>query len=467
MSIQNWPGGVISKTPPTPSGPYQTSTAPGVWTLKQATDYIKQGNWPTAGNFANWVLTLTGSSAPLSTLVVDSSGAFYSCGTTAGSPNTDGLLVKFSSAGVVSAKKTVTGSDYEMLKVAGVNSSGDIFLFGYNIPSGAGQGQALVMRLNSSYGVTWQKKFEYSSYANDEGAALGGIDSSGNVYFNSDFYNGGARYGMQFKLDSSGAVTWARQFGGRDTSPRYCCVDSSGNQYLNILDWYNPGSGIYRQVTMKIDSSGTLSWNRTIYRGSENVQPGEGQSIAVDSSGNVYVVGRAKLSGYNSVFVAKYNSSGTLQWAREIYSTTLALALEGISVDPSGNVYAVGKDDTNNRILVFKYDSSGALQWQRYLAYSGASLASRGTYADSSFVYVCGFASSAITGAVVIKLLNDGSGTGTFGSWTYDAASFTDTASGLTDAAGPYSLSTLSAYSTSNTSLTIGDKTLTETLTGF
>ena len=50
MSIQNWPGGVISKTPPTPSGPYETSTAPGVWTLKQATDYIKQGNWPTAGN---------------------------------------------------------------------------------------------------------------------------------------------------------------------------------------------------------------------------------------------------------------------------------------------------------------------------------------------------------------------------------------------------------------------------------
>jgi hypothetical protein len=50
MSKQ-YPGGVISKTPPVPSGPYANSTAPGVWTLDQQAAYAKQGNWPTAGNF--------------------------------------------------------------------------------------------------------------------------------------------------------------------------------------------------------------------------------------------------------------------------------------------------------------------------------------------------------------------------------------------------------------------------------
>jgi hypothetical protein len=50
MSIQNWPGGVIGDVPPTPSGPYENSTASGVWTIQQAADYVKQGNWPTAGN---------------------------------------------------------------------------------------------------------------------------------------------------------------------------------------------------------------------------------------------------------------------------------------------------------------------------------------------------------------------------------------------------------------------------------
>jgi len=49
MSNQ-YPGGIITKNPATPSGPYENSTAPGIWTLTQQAGYAKQGIWPTAGN---------------------------------------------------------------------------------------------------------------------------------------------------------------------------------------------------------------------------------------------------------------------------------------------------------------------------------------------------------------------------------------------------------------------------------
>lgn len=49
---QKYPGGFITKSPPLPSGPFETSTAPGVWTLDQAMQLKKQGLWPTAGNIA-------------------------------------------------------------------------------------------------------------------------------------------------------------------------------------------------------------------------------------------------------------------------------------------------------------------------------------------------------------------------------------------------------------------------------
>jgi len=47
-----YPAGVIKSSPVVPAGPYQNSSASGVWTMEQAGYWIKQGNWPTAGNLA-------------------------------------------------------------------------------------------------------------------------------------------------------------------------------------------------------------------------------------------------------------------------------------------------------------------------------------------------------------------------------------------------------------------------------
>ena len=45
-----YPGGVITKTPVVPAGPYENGTAPGIWTLDQQLQAQKAGIWPTAGN---------------------------------------------------------------------------------------------------------------------------------------------------------------------------------------------------------------------------------------------------------------------------------------------------------------------------------------------------------------------------------------------------------------------------------
>jgi hypothetical protein len=50
MAISNWNAGIIRPVAVPPAGPYANGAAPGVWTLDQATFWIKQGLWPTAGN---------------------------------------------------------------------------------------------------------------------------------------------------------------------------------------------------------------------------------------------------------------------------------------------------------------------------------------------------------------------------------------------------------------------------------
>lgn len=46
---KKWPGGIITPTPATPTGPYQDGTAKGIWTISQMAYWAKQGLWPTAG----------------------------------------------------------------------------------------------------------------------------------------------------------------------------------------------------------------------------------------------------------------------------------------------------------------------------------------------------------------------------------------------------------------------------------
>ena len=50
-----YPGGIITKNPATPTGPFETGAAPGIWTLTQQAGYKQQGVWPTAGLTANYI----------------------------------------------------------------------------------------------------------------------------------------------------------------------------------------------------------------------------------------------------------------------------------------------------------------------------------------------------------------------------------------------------------------------------
>ncbi|MFH0702176.1 MAG: SBBP repeat-containing protein [bacterium] len=300
-------------------------------------------------------------------IAIDSSGNVYLTGYQASATygGNDIAVIKLDSSGTMQWQKKIGGASDDRGNDIAVDSSGNIYITGCQYSDAYGNFDIAVIKLNSSGTMQWQKKIGGAS--DDRGNGIT-IDNSGNVYLTG--YQSSDSYGTEdiavIKLDSSGTIQWQKKIGGANSDISYeIAVDNSGNVYATGYQFSNV-YGNYDIFLIKLDSSGTIQWQKKI--GGTSIDIGLG--IAVDSSENVYLTGYQASDTYggNDIFAIKLNSSGTIQWQKKIGGANGDISY-AIAVDNSGNVYLTGyqASDTygGNDIAVIKLDSSGTMQWQK------------------------------------------------------------------------------------------------------
>lgn len=272
---------------------------------------------------------------------------------------------------------------------------------------------------------------------------------SGNSYQIGGAATGNPLQGFVAKYNSSNTQQWSRDY--QFYNPYYDQIgaqfiggyeDSSGNVYAGGL---YPRSN-WDSIVMKLNSSGSPQW----YVSRNDDQNSSLPIIRADSSGNVYVGGILGINPQERMlfYVAKYNSSGTFQWDYILQSSLYKGAVQSIDLDSSGNVYVAGtisrgsgnfSTSYRNIGVVAKFNSSGTLQWQRGIGPSTANVSvGQDKYTtvridsnDDMVITTCE-PNGNYPFFYLLRLPNDGSLTGTYSTVAvkYDSTSFSDTTYG-------------------------------------
>ncbi len=322
---------------------------------------------------------------------------------------TDAFLAKYSTSGVLQWFQQVGGSLDDGGEKVATDATGNCYLlggfqgtvnFGVTNLTSAGGYDIFIAKFDPTGLIRWVQQIGGTDADHAGGIA---VDAIGNCYVTGSFLgnprfattnlSGGSRYDVFVaKYDTFGGFQWTRQAGGTNHDAAYGVgVDAEGSCYISG-SFYGPAS--FGSITLhgiaerssdifvaKLDRNGVFQWARAAGQSNDDGSSG----LAVDSSGNCYVVGTTVGAIFGSLFVnghgredafvAKYDTDGIVEWVRLIGGPNYDYG-QAVAVDKAGNCYVSGDfqetadfGGTNLTsvglldVFIAKYDRSGTLQW--------------------------------------------------------------------------------------------------------
>tara|TARA_R100000005_G_scaffold15057_1_gene6169 strand:+ start:652 stop:3366 length:2715 start_codon:yes stop_codon:yes gene_type:complete len=287
---------------------------------------------------------------------------------------------------------TLSGSGSDIGRAIKLDNSNNLYVSGTTSSDGAGNVDFLLAKYDTSGALISQVTLGGSDLDSQKGTI--GIDDSNNVYLSGQTRsteNNDADL-LLAKYNSSGTIQWQRSLSGiQFDSGESIAVGGSGNSYV-VGATQSDGAGNSDIVVAKYNTSGDIQWQRNLGETASDYAT----SVAIDSSENVYVgaFGSSVGAGGNDLIIAKYDAGGNIQWQRTLggvgSESDPAIEVTDSGVYITSNTTSLG----GNNLLIAKYNTSGTIQWQKTLGGTGIDIG-RGITSDNlGNIYVIGTTNS-------------------------------------------------------------------------
>jgi hypothetical protein len=412
-----------------------------------------------------WIANMAIISTDIAGSCKNASGNIYiAMSNTTGGP-ASGQVIKLNNLGSVQwstniVNTTPTSRDMPLFGIT-LFSSGNIGIAGY-YRTGNTLYHQFLGELNTSAGTVISSNTRRQGTAASTrtncliSASNGSVLTGGNTSGGSNTYTS-----IQNFSSVSGARTWGQR------------ASSSGGLIYGIAQASNGnviGVGSYTGTPAKSQIFSLTSAGAPVFQIASNTTVAHVYGCVVCVGTDSYQAGYATNGTVIQAYISKYGVSGNFVWGRTLYQSPNRAGIPRMDKDSLGNLYIAWPLTNGTKYyatLIAKYNTSGVLQWQREFNRSGSSLGIS-VINDNTFVLSCNGNTANglyLDGMWFCQLPTDGSKTGTYTvagySVTYSASSWTETSYSVAtttitntaagadiQASGPY---TQSSYGVSTT----------------
>ncbi len=252
-------------------------------------------------------------------------------------------------------------------------TDGDFLAIGESDPSGSGQTDAHVFKVDVDGNLLWQKLLQGSS---DENFSTLVVLPSGN-YLSSGrtaSFGQGNDDAWLFEFDPSGKAVWQKTLGGTQTDRLSTIINTSDGGYALAGRTDSFGAGLDDMWVIRLDSNRNFLWQKTC--GGTGTDSSNFLHLIGETPGGGLIVGGESDSFGSStdVWIVKLNAKGGTPW-RKRYGGNLKDVAKALTVMSTGEIVVAGWTRSYGAGLqdnwILKLNANGTIQWEKTIGGTG------------------------------------------------------------------------------------------------